>query len=210
MQTKPLSSDITKTVTLGITGASGIPIAFTLMQQLLKTKCRVYLVITTAGMITIKQETGVSLSAKPESCKATLSQHLDLENIDNLSVYTNNDWYSPMASGSSVSDAMVVCPCSMATLGKIAHGIGDDLLSRAADVVLKERKNLILVPRETPLSAVHLQNMQQLAVLGVSILPPVPAFYTHPQTIQDIIDFIVGRILDQIGVPNSLVERWGK
>ena len=210
MQDRLLNSDITKTVTLGITGASGIPIAFNLLQQLLKAKCRVYLVITTAGMITVKQETGVSLSANPESCKATLAQYLDLENIDSLSVYTNNDWYSPMASGSSVSDAMVVCPCSMATLGKIAHGIGDDLLSRAADVVLKERKNLILVPRETPLSAVHLQNMQQLAVLGVSILPPVPAFYTHPQTIQDIIDFIVGRILDQIGVSNSLVERWGK
>lgn len=210
MQAKLSSSIITKTVTLGITGASGIPIAFTLLQQLLKANCKVYLVITTAGMITIKQETAVSLSANPELSKNTLYQHLNLDNIDNLSVYTNNDWYSPMASGSSVSDVMVVCPCSMATLGKIAHGIGDDLLSRAADVVLKERKNLILVPRETPLSAVHLQNMQHLAVLGVSILPPVPAFYTHPQTIQDIIDFIVGRILDQIGVPNILVERWGK
>lgn len=200
--------DMTKKVTLGITGASGIPIAFSLLEQLLAS-CVVHLVITTAGMITIKQETNISLSANPESCKLILTDHLKLKNVDNLFIYTNNDWFSPIASGSSVNDAMVICPCSMATLGKIANGIGDDLLSRAADVTMKERKNLVLVPRETPLSAIHLSNMQILAQLGVSILPPVPAFYTHPKSIQDIIDFVVGRILDQIGVPNQMMERWG-
>ncbi len=199
-----------KSITLGITGASGIPIAFTLLKHLVESNCQVQVVITTAGIVTVKQETALSLSNNPELCKQTLAKYLGLVSIENLSIYTNNDWYSPVASGSSVSDAMVVCPCSMATLGKIANGIGDDLLSRAADVIMKERKNLVLVPRETPLSAVHLDNMQRLAKLGVCILPPVPAFYTHPQNVQDIIDFVVGRILDQIGIPNVLLTRWGQ
>lgn len=199
-----------KNITLGITGATGIPIAFTLLKELLSANCHVQLVITSAGMITAKQESGISLSANPNVTKRELFEHLKLSNSDNLHVYTNNDWYAPIASGSSVSDAMVVCPCSMATLGKVASGIGDDLLCRAADVVIKERKNLILVPRETPLSAIHLANMQKLAELGVCILPPVPAFYTHPKTIQDIIDNIVSRVLDQLHIQNNLSMRWSK
>lgn len=197
-------------ITLGITGATGIPIAFTLLEQLLKLNCQVHLVITQAGIITAKQETGISLSGNPNTTHANLTKKLKLDNSENLFVYTNNDWYAPMASGSNVSDAMVICPCSMASLGKIANGIGDDLLCRAADVILKERKNLILVPRETPLSAIHLANMQKLAELQVSILPPMPAFYTHPKTVQDIVDFIVGRILDQLGLVNGLVQPWGE
>ena len=180
-----------KNITLAITGATGVPIAFTLLQQLLINKCKVHLVISAAGVITAKQESGVSLSANPNKTKESLVSKLDLTNAKSLYVYTNNDWYAPLASGSSVSDAMVVCPCSMATLGKIAGGIGDDLICRAADVILKERKNLILVPRETPLNAINLDNMQRLAAIGVSILPPMPAFYTHPKTVQDIVDFIV-------------------
>ena len=198
-----------KNITLGITGATGIPIAFTLLKELLVANCQVHLVITAAGVITTKQEIGFSLSSNPNTTKRELIDHLKLSNGDNLYVYTNNDWYAPIASGSSVSDAMVICPCSMATLGKVANGIGDDLLCRAADVVLKERKNLIIVPRETPLSVIHLGNMQKLASIGVCILPPVPAFYTHPKTIQDIIDTIVSRILDQLGIDNKLTSRWG-
>jgi 4-hydroxy-3-polyprenylbenzoate decarboxylase len=198
-----------KHITLGISGASGIPIAFSLLKALLASQCLVHLVVTNAGIVTAKQEAGISLAANPNSTKAILVQELELANSDRLLVYTNNDWYAPIASGSSTSEAMIVCPCSMATLGKLANGIGDDLLSRAADVVIKERKNLVIVPRETPLSVIHLSNMQKLAALGVSILPPVPAFYTHPQTVQDIIDFIVSRILDQVGVANNLVARWG-
>ena len=197
-------------ITLGITGASGIAIAFSLLKRLLANQNVVYLVMTTAAIVTIKQETGVVLSANPDSCKKVLANELILTNTENLHVYTNNDWFSPVASGSSVSDGMVVCPCSMATLGKIANGIGDDLLSRAADVVMKERKNLILVPRETPLSAIHLANMQRLAQLGVCILPPVPAFYTQPKSIEDIVDFVVSRILDQLGIDNQIIERWGQ
>lgn len=199
-----------KNITLGITGATGIPIAFKLLQHLLMLKCQVHMVVTSAGIITAKQECGISLSSNPNATANALIKELNLQNSENLFVYTNNDWYSPIASGTAVSDAMVICPCSMATLGKIANGIGDDLLCRAADVVLKERKNLVLVPRETPLSAIHLANMQKLAELQVSILPPMPAFYTHPTSVEDIIDFIVGRILDQLGLDNTLVKSWGK
>ena len=199
---------MTKNITLGFTGASGVTIGFNLLQQLLLNNCCVHLVITTAGMITVKQEMNISLSAKPERIKEILVKQLILSNIDNLFVYTNQDWYAPIASGSSVSDAMVVCPCSMATLAKIASGIGEDLLTRSADVILKERKNLILVPRETPLSAIHLENMLKLANLGVSIIPPTPAFYNHPKTLQDVVDFVVSRVLDQLGINNNLIKRW--
>jgi 4-hydroxy-3-polyprenylbenzoate decarboxylase len=202
-----------KNITLGITGASGIPIAFTLLKQLLLRECVVHLIITTAGMVTIKEESDIALSASPKGIKDILTLKLDLLSLgesamNNLHVYTNSDWYAPIASGSSVDDAMVVCPCSMASLAKIANGISDDLLARAADVILKERKNLILVPRETPFSAIQLENMLKLAKLGVAIIPPVPAFYTHPKILQDVIDFIVSRILDQLGVSNDLIKRW--
>lgn len=200
-------------VTLGITGASGIPIALTLLTELLGVNLaqnlnRVNLVISQAGIITFKQETDIVLSANPNQTKETLIKELSLIRSDILHVYNNNDWYSPIASGSNVSDVMVICPCSMASLGKIASSIGEDLITRAADVIIKERKNLILIPRETPLNAIHLSNMQKLAELGVAIIPPVPAFYTHPKTIADIINFIVSRILDQMGLDNKLSPRW--
>ena len=196
-------------ITLGITGASGIPIAFKLLQELMTKDVEVSLVISQAGIVTIKQEIGLSLSSNPNLVHKILCNHLNLSATDKLHVYGINDWFAPIASGSSVADSMVICPCSMATLGKLASGIGDDLLLRAADVTLKERKNLIIVPRETPLSAIHLENMHKLAMLGVCILPPVPAFYTHPQSIVDIIDFIVSRILDQLGIDdNTLSKRW--
>ncbi len=197
-------------ITLGITGASGIPLAFKLLQELIHKQIEVSLVISQAGLITIKQEVGLSLSSNPNVVHEVLCKYLNLIHVDKLQIYGINDWFAPIASGSSVSDAMVICPCSMATLGKLSSGIGDDLLLRAADVILKERKNLILVPRETPLSAIHLENMHKLAILGVCILPPVPAFYTHPTSVDDIIDFIVSRILDQLGVDNTLSKRWGK
>lgn len=196
------------TVTLCITGATGIPIAFSLLQQLLKNGCIVHLVVSKAGMITAKQETGISLSATPSKTKDSLVVNLKLENSENLYVYGNEDWYAPIASGSSVNDVTIVCPCSMATLGKIASGVSDDLLVRACDVAIKERKNLILLPREMPFSPIHLENMHKLALIGVSIMAPTPAFYTHPQTIQDVVDFFVSRILDQAGISNQLIKRW--
>ena len=200
-------------ITFAITGASGMPIAFTLLKSLLDIKYQntiecVNLVISQAGIITIKQETDIALSSNPNQIKSILVEHLGLERSEILFVYGNNDWYAPMASGGSVSDVMVVCPCSMASLGKIVAGIGDDLIIRSADVILKERKNLILIPREMPFSTIHLSNMHQLSSYGVAIIPPIPAFYTHPKTIDDVINFIVSRILDQMGLENNLSKRW--
>ncbi len=186
-----------------------MPLATCLLQNLLAHACRVNLIISKAGLITYHQELGVALSGIAAHTKEILSQTLNLSNKELLQVYANQDWYAPMASGSNVDHAMVICPCSMATLARVASGCGEDLIARAADVCLKERKNLILVPRETPFSALHLENMLKLAHLGAAILPPLPAFYTKPQNIAEIIDFIVSRILDQLGIANQLVKRWG-
>lgn len=199
---------MTLKVTLAITGASGMPYALKLLSELLTRACLVNVVISKAGMLTLKQELDLTLSANVEQSRLKLIETLNLTNSGNLRLYAIADWFAPMASGSSVDDAMVVCPCSMATLGKIASGIGDDLISRSADVILKERKNLIIVPRETPFSTIHLENMLRLSRLGVAIVAPIPAFYNHPKTLDDVINFIVSRILDQLGINNSLTKRW--
>lgn len=201
-------SKLRKGVTLAITGASGMPIAAKLLQELLLVSVQVNLVFSKAGVITYHQELGVALALQPQQIKQILITTLNLANSHNLNIYANSDWYAPMASGSSVDDAMVICPCSMATLAKVASGIGDDLIARAADVIIKERKNLVIVPRETPLSAIHLENMLKLARLGVAVIPPLPAFYVHPQTVDDLINYVVSRILDQLGIENSLTKRW--
>ena len=200
-------------ISVCITGASGVIIGFNLLKELLSdnhtnTITCVNLVISQAGILTIKEELGVSLSSNPNQIKTLVTSHLSIQYPDKLFCYGISDWYSPMASGSSNIDTMVICPCSMSTLGKIAHGIGEDLITRAADVIMKERKNLILVPRETPLSVVHLENMTKLAKMNVSILPPMLEFYTHPKTIDDIINFNVSRILDQMNINNNLSPRW--
>ncbi|MBX9597920.1 MAG: UbiX family flavin prenyltransferase [Burkholderiales bacterium] len=199
---------MTLKVTLAITGASGMPYTLKLLSELLARECLVNLVISKAGILTLRQELDIVLSANIEQSRLKLIETLNLVNPDNFKLYAIADWFAPMASGSSVDDAMVVCPCSMATLGKIASGIGDDLIARSADVILKERKNLIIVPRESPFSTIHLENMLKLSRLGVAIVAPIPAFYNHPKTLDDVINFIVSRILDQLGINNSLTKRW--
>ena len=129
---------------------------------------------------------------------------------EKLAVFGREEWFAPVASGSNPPDAMVVCPCSMGTLAAIAQGLADNLIERAADVVLKEGRKLILVPRETPLSAIHLENMLRLARAGAVILPPSPGFYHHPQTVADLVDFVVARVLDQLAIPHALLQRWGE
>ena len=200
---------MTKQIILGVTGASGIPIATTLLVQLLASGCNVHLVFTSAGLITFKEEMEFSLSATPALCKQILLEKLQLVNGDKLHIYTNNDWFSPIASGSSIGNDMVICPCSMSTLAKVANGIADDLLTRAADVIIKERKNLIVVPRETPLSSIHLANLTKLAQIGVSILPPVLTFYHQPENVDDMILFIVIKILNQLKISHNLPKFWG-
>ena len=128
---------------------------------------------------------------------------------EQLQVFAREDWNAPIASGTGAADAMVVCPCTMGALAAIAHGMSDNLIERAADVMLKEGRKLILVPRETPFSAIHLENMLKLSRMGAVILPPNPGFYHLPQSVGDMVDFIVAKILDQLGVEHRLVERWG-
>jgi 4-hydroxy-3-polyprenylbenzoate decarboxylase len=126
-----------------------------------------------------------------------------------LAVFGTQDWNAPLASGSNPPEAYVICPCSMGTLAKVAAGMADDLIARAADVVLKEGRKLVLVPRETPFSAIHLENMLRLTRAGAVVLPPNPGFYHRPESVQDLVDFVVARILDQLDISHGLMQRWG-
>ena len=195
-----------KTITLALTGASGLPYGMRLLECLLQSGQRVHLVYSQAAQIVAKQELDFVLPNRAQDAEKILAERLGKFSGE-LRVFGRDDWYAPMASGSNPGDAMVICPCTMGTLGKIASGISDDLITRAADVMLKEKRPLILVPRETPFSAIHLENMLKLSHAGAVILPPNPGFYHHPQSVQDIVDFVVARILDHLGVEQKLMKK---
>jgi 4-hydroxy-3-polyprenylbenzoate decarboxylase len=197
-----------QTVTLAFTGASGMPYGLRLLECLLAAGCKVALVYSAAAQIVAAQECDLTLPAQPRAAERMLAARFGVGN-GALRVYGRDDWMAPMASGSNAADAMVVCPCTVGTLGAIAAGLADNLIARAADVMLKERRPLVLVPRETPLSAIHLANMLTLARAGAVILPPAPGFYTRPASVADMVDFVVARILDQLRIPNDLAPRWG-
>ena len=197
-----------KIITLALTGASGMPYGFRLLECLLQAGVQVQLVYSQAAQIVARQEMDFALPARAPDAENALRKRFG-DFSGELKVFGNQDWFAPMASGSNPGDAMVVCPCTMGTLGKIAGGISDDLIVRAADVMLKERRTLILVPRETPFSSIHLENMLKLAHAGAVILPPNPGFYNHPQSVQDVVDFVVARILDHLGVEQTLMKPWG-
>ncbi len=197
-----------KTITLALTGASGMPYTMRLLELLLAAGHTVYLVYSQAAQFVAVQEMSAALPAKPaEAKRALVEQYGCLP--QQLQVYAREDWMAPIASGSGAVDAMVVCPCTMGALAAIAHGMSDNLIERAADVMIKEGRKLILVPRETPFSAIHLENMLKLARLGVVILPPNPGFYHQPHSVNDLVDFVVAKILDQLGLEHKLVEKWG-
>jgi 4-hydroxy-3-polyprenylbenzoate decarboxylase len=198
-----------KTINLALTGASGLPYGMRLIERLLHSGVRVQLVYSQAAQIVAKQEMDFVLPNRAQDAEKLLTEKFGTFTGE-LAVYGIQDWYAPMASGSKPGDAMVVCPCTMGTLGKIASGISDDLIARAADVMLKEKRPLILVPREMPFSAIHLENMLKLSHAGAVIMPPNPGFYHHPQSVQDMVDFVVARILDHLGVEQSLIKPWGK
>ncbi|HUX90297.1 MAG TPA: flavin prenyltransferase UbiX [Gallionellaceae bacterium] len=198
-----------KTINLAITGASGIPYAIRLLECLLQSGQRVHLMYSQAAQIVAKQEMDFVLPNRPQDAEKMLIEKLGTFSGE-LKVFGIQDWYAPMASGSNPGDAMVVCPCTMGTLGKIAGGISDDLIARAADVMLKEKRPLILVPREMPFSSIHLENMLKLSHAGAVIMPPNPGFYHHPQSVQDMVDFVVARILDHLGVEQALMKPWGQ
>jgi 4-hydroxy-3-polyprenylbenzoate decarboxylase len=197
-----------ETVTLAWTGASGMPYGLRLLQCLLQAKVRVYLLYSSAAQIVAKQELELAVPAQPAAAAALFAGRFGAD-PGQLIVFGREDWMSPVASGSNPADAMAICPCTLGTLGAVAAGLADNLIERAADVMLKERRPLVLVPRETPLSAIHLENMLKLARAGAVILPPSPGFYGRPESIGDLVDFVVARILDQLRVSHALGPRWG-
>ena len=199
-----------KTICLAFTGASGMPYGLRLLECLLAAGCKVQLLYSQAAQVVAKQEMDFELSSRPSEVRTALLQRYAAVNPENLAVFGREEWFAPVASGSNPPDAMVICPCSMGTLAAIAQGLADKLIERAADVVLKEGRKLILVPRETPFSAIHLENMLRLSRAGAVILPPNPGFYHHPKSVEDIVDFVVARILDQLAVPHQLMKRWGE
>lgn len=197
------------TVTVALTGASGLPYGLRLIECLLRAGKRVWVMYSQAAQVVAKQEMNLTLPSRPEGFQQWLQERYQAAD-GQLAVFGREAWFAPPASGSNPADAMVICPCSMGTLAAVAHGMSDNLIERAADVMIKEGRKLVLVPREAPLSVIHLENMLKLARLGVCILPPSPGFYTHPQTVADMVDFVVARILDQLAVPHQLLPRWGE
>ncbi|MCG9105991.1 UbiX family flavin prenyltransferase [Laribacter hongkongensis] len=199
-----------RSLTLALTGASGLPYGLRLLDCLLDHDLEVRLLYSQAAQIVAQQELGLRLASRPDEARTALLAWMQRLDDARLRVFGREEWFAPVASGSNPSDAMVICPCTTGTLAAIAHGLSDNLIERAADVSLKEGRKLVLVPRETPLSVIHLENMLTLARAGAVILPPAPGFYTHPRTVADMVDFVVARILDQLGLPHQLQPRWGE
>jgi len=195
-----VSSDLP--IVVAITGASGAPYAVRLLEQLLAADRHVWLIVSSHGLRLLRTELEVdSIDGLKRHVGADAWRRL-------VTVYDDADRGAAPASGSARNAGMVICPCSMGTLSAVSVGASRSLVERAADVALKERRTLVLVPRETPLSAIHLQNMLRLARAGAVILPAAPGFYNRPQTVAELVDFIVARVLDQLGVDHALVKRW--
>ncbi len=191
---------------VALSGASGAIYGVGLVKNLLHAGCSVHLVFSDSARQVIHEELKISLPKLPQTT--------ELENLfgeipsDRLFVHAADDFTAPIASGSYPTSGMVVMPCSMGTLGAIAGGISQNLIHRAADCTLKEGRKLVLVPRETPLNAIHLENMLKLSRLGVSIVPAMPAFYSGASSVEELIQFMVGKVLDQFGLPHFLYPRW--
>jgi len=196
-------------ITLAITGASGAQYGLRLLECLLDAEHEVYLMISQAAQVVIATETDFDLPGRADEQQRFLSEYFNAADRQ-LHVFGRDQWMSPVASGSNTAQAMVICPCSSATLSAVANGASRDLIERAADVMLKERRPLILLHREMPVSAIHLENMLKLSQLGVTIMPASPGFYHQPQSIDALIDFVVARILDHLDIKHTLIPRWGK
>jgi len=195
-------------IAVAFTGASGIQYGLRLVECLLAADRNVHLMVSQAAQVVANMETDLKLPSRPEEMQRYLAGHLNVP-PERLQVFGRQQWTAPVASGTNPPQALVVCPCTTGTLATIANGVCDDLIDRAADVVLKERRKLILVVRETPYSAIHLENMLRLTQAGAVIMPANPGFYFRPQSVNDLVDFIVARILDHLGIAHRLSERWG-
>lgn len=191
---------------VALTGASGSVYGMRLINELLRDGNRVSLILTEAGRQVLKHEVGLDWSAEIKEQTHQVQEYFASIAVDSLAI---DDFWAGAASGSNTADAMIVMPCSMGTAGRIAAGLSGNLLERAADVMLKERQPLILVPRETPFNNIHLENLLRLSQAGAVVLPAMPGFYHGPQTLDDLVDFVVGKVLDQLGIVHDLFERWG-
>ena len=201
-------SEFSRRVTLAITGASGVQYAIRLMQCLVAADVQILVMISRAAQVVAATETELKIPGSSADQTAYFTQLLNARE-NQIVVFSKEQWMAPVASGSGAPSSMVVCPCSTGSLSAIATGASNNLIERAADVVLKERRQLILVPREAPYSEIHLEHMLKLTRMGAVILPASPGFYHQPQSIEDLIDFVVARILSQLGIEQTLMPRWG-
>ncbi|HEY6839531.1 MAG TPA: flavin prenyltransferase UbiX [Geobacteraceae bacterium] len=198
-----------KRIVLAITGASGAVYGLRLGRELLRAGVKLTFLVSAPAFAVLKEECGLDWQGEPEEVTLRLTEYFRPA-AGQLDYFAADDLFAPIASGSRAPDAMVVCPCSMGSLARIAAGLSEGLMERTADVVMKEGRALVLVPRETPLSAIHLENMLKLARLGVRIVPAMPAFYHRPAAVDDLVDFVAGKVLDQLGVEHGLFTRWGE
>jgi 4-hydroxy-3-polyprenylbenzoate decarboxylase len=194
-------------IVLAITGASGAIYGLKLGSELLSSGAHLTILISSTGFQVIHEETGLDLNVQTGGVQQAIESYFRSEpgQVDHYAV---DDFFAPVASGSSAPDAMFICPCSMGTLSRIACGNSGTLLERCADVMIKERRPLVLVPRETPLSEIHLENMLKLSRLGARIVPAMPGFYHRPESVDDLVNFVVGKALDSLGIENCLFKRW--
>jgi 4-hydroxy-3-polyprenylbenzoate decarboxylase len=198
-----------KNIVVAITGASGAAYAHRLLEVLLAAGCNVHLTISSAAQTVLKQELDLVVDLDDFKPKLLQLENIDSGKLENLHYHHYRNLLAPIASGSFLTDGMVICPCSSGSLSAIVHGTSSNLIHRAADVHLKERRKLVLVPRETPLSIIALDNLRRAAEAGAVILPAMPGFYHGAKTVRDLVDFIVARICDQLGIENTLIHRWG-
>ena len=200
-------AEFDRSITLAMTGASGAQYGLRLLDCLVQANCQIQFLISEAARVVVETETELTLPGD-EALEDFLTLNFDAE-PEQILVNTSRDWFSPVASGSAAPRSMVICPASGGTISAIAYGASNNLIERAADVVIKEKQQLIVVPRETPLSELHLENLLKLARLGVTVMPAMPGFYQNPQTIDDLVDFLVARLLDHLNIEQSLLPRWG-
>lgn len=195
-------------ITLAFTGASGAPYGMRLLETLVAADYQIFLLISSAARVVLATEDDRQIPANPEAATKYFSQLFSAKS-GQIRVCGKEEWFSPVASGSAAPKQMVVCPCSTGSLSSIACGASNNLIERAADVVIKEKGQLILVPREMPLSTIHLENMLSLSKVGVTIMPASPGYYHNPKCIEDLVDFVVARILDHLGIDQNIMPKWG-
>jgi len=194
-------------IVLAMTGASGAVYGLRLTEELLRADRNVVLLLSRAGRQVLHHETGFDWTGPLDRRREVIAEHFQAGEA--LVHYDEDDLFAPVASGSSAADAMVVAPCSMGCAGRLAGGLSGNLIERCADVALKEGRPLLLVPRETPFNQLHLENLLRLSQAGARIVPAMPAFYQQPSSVEEMVDFVVGKVLDQLGIDHQLYRRWG-